>query len=103
MSTDQSWDVEKYKTTHEPSHHWALKKEFMERNKDRYDELHLVCLANTLGNIEFMGCQYPEDTMNLIRELSMGLVEDFRDQQRGKLQRTFVSGKDAANKKVNRL
>eukprot|EP00088_Acartia_fossae_P012798 TRINITY_DN16623_c0_g1_i1.p1 TRINITY_DN16623_c0_g1~~TRINITY_DN16623_c0_g1_i1.p1 ORF type:complete len:122 (+),score=12.36 TRINITY_DN16623_c0_g1_i1:55-366(+) len=102
MTHNQEWSVETYFSPHEPKHHWKLKKEFMERNKDRYPEDQLVCLAQTLGNIEFMGCQYPQDTMELIQELSMGLVDDFREAQRGKLQRTFVSGSDAANKKVNR-
>ena len=30
--------------------------------------------------------------MDMIHELSLGLVEDYRDNQKGKLQRTFVSG-----------
>jgi len=100
---DENWDIDKYHSKHEPSHHWELKKEFMIRNKDRYEEYQLVCLAQTLGNIEFMGCEYPQDTMELIQELSAGVVADFREKQKGKLQRTFVSGKDAANRKVNRL
>jgi len=96
------WDVEKYHSPHEPAHHWELKKEFMLRNKDKYDEQQLACLAQTLGNVEFMGCQYPQDTMDLLQELSTGLLIDFREKQKGKLQRTFVSGADAANRKVNR-
>ena len=62
-----------------------------------------VGLAQTFGNIEFLGCQYPPETMEQINELSFGLVTEFREQQKGKLQRTFVSGSTAANKKVNRL
>ena len=27
----------------------------------------VVMYAQTLGNIEFMGCRYPEDTMNQVR------------------------------------
>eukprot|EP00088_Acartia_fossae_P054722 TRINITY_DN630_c0_g2_i1.p1 TRINITY_DN630_c0_g2~~TRINITY_DN630_c0_g2_i1.p1 ORF type:complete len:105 (+),score=19.70 TRINITY_DN630_c0_g2_i1:48-362(+) len=99
---NQDWSVDKYRSEHEPEHHWELKREFMNRNKDRYDEQQLVCLAQTLGNIEFMGCQYPQDTMDLLQELSTGLLADFREKQKGKLQRTFVSGKDAANRKVNK-
>ena len=37
-----------------------------------------------------------------IAELSKGIVEEFRESKKGKLQRTFVSGSDAANSKVNR-
>ena len=38
-----------------------------------------------------------------IAELSKGIVEQYRAQKRGKLQRTFCSASDAANSKVNRV
>ena len=41
--------------------------------------------------------------MDQINELSIGVVIEFRENQKGKLKRTFVSGADADNKKVNRL
>ncbi|XP_023330843.1 uncharacterized protein LOC111703196 isoform X2 [Eurytemora carolleeae] len=100
MSAD--WNVDKYRSSHEPTHHWELKKAFMESIKHQYSEQEVVCLAQTLGNIEFMGCTYPHDTMVLIRELSVGVVEEFRENRRGRLQRTFVSGSAAANSKINR-
>ena len=80
-----------------------------------------VGLAQTFGNMEFMGCQYPQvtrshlklfgnakiflhqETQERINELSFGIVNDFREGQKNKLKRTFVSGSDAANRKVNRL
>ena len=62
-----------------------------------------VGLAQTFGNVEFLGCQYPKETMDQINELSFGITAEFREKQKGKLQRTFVSGSTAANKKVNRL
>lgn len=34
--------------------------------------------------------------MDLIENLSKGLVEDFREKRKGKLQRTFVVASDAA-------
>ena len=123
MTHNQDWDLEKYKSPHEPKHHWQLKKKFMEHHKDRFPESELVSftsqlsiinasepktvlqvgLAQTFGNIEFLGCQYPKETMDQINELSFGIVAEFREKQKGKLQRTFVSGSTAANKKVNRL
>ena len=61
------------------SHHWELKKKFMDHHKDRFPEdalesstlftlFHLfrndcmaqVGLAQTFGNMEFMGVQYPQ-------------------------------------------
>ena len=41
--------------------------------------------------------------MERISELSFGIVTEFREAQKGKLQRTFVTGAEAANRKVNRL
>ena len=103
MSHSQDWDISKYRTAHEPSHHWKLKEKFMEQHKDRFPENTLVGLAQTFGNREFMGFQYPQETMDQINELSIGVVIEFRENQKGKLKRTFVSGADADNKKVNRL
>jgi hypothetical protein len=75
----------------------------MVHHKDRFPELQLVGLAQTFGNMEFMGVQYPHETMEQINELSFGIVNDFRDGQKDKLKRTFVSSAEAAHKKVNRL
>lgn len=102
MTHCQDWDIDKYKSDHEPKHHWALKKKFIEFHKDRYPENELIGLANTFCNVEFLGCQYPKETMEQIEELSVGVVGEFREQKKGKLQRTFVGAADAANKKVNR-
>ena len=40
--------------------------------------------------------------MELVEELAFGIVQDHRECQKKRLQRTFVSGSDAANGKVNR-
>ena len=40
--------------------------------------------------------------MDLVEELSFGIVQEYREQQKGRLQRTFVSGSAAASGKVNR-
>ena len=60
------WDVDKYKSPHEPSHQWALRRKFMLQNKDRFPEIKVVCLGQTFANIEFMGCRYPKETMELV-------------------------------------
>ena len=68
-SCDTNWDVEKYKSDHEPSHHWDLRKKFMEHNKGRYSESRLVGLGQVFANAEFMGCRYPKETMDTIEEM----------------------------------
>lgn len=87
----------------------------MEKYKSDFPKDRLVCLAQTLANMEFMGCRYPQDTMEQVfikrnvfliqiqvHELSRGLVESVREQRAGKLKRTFVSGSEAASCKINR-
>lgn len=46
--------------------------------------------------------RYPKETMEIVDELSFGIVQEYREQQKGRLQRTFVSGSAAASGKVNR-
>ncbi len=58
MSTsDLQFDVEKYRSPHEPAQQWDLRKKFLENNMGRYPEDRLVCLAQTFANVEFMGCR----------------------------------------------
>ena len=40
--------------------------------------------------------------MALIEELSHGIAQPFRDQQKQRIQRTFVSGSDAAEARLRR-
>jgi hypothetical protein len=47
-------------------------------------------------------CRYPKATMDLVEELSFGVVQEHREKQKNILQRTFVSGSEAAGAKVNR-
>ena len=48
MTHCQSWDIDKYKSDHEPKHHWALKKKFIEFHKDRFPENELVSRHTTV-------------------------------------------------------
>ena len=115
MSHDTSWDIEALRSPHEPQHQWELRRSFMEKHKSDFPMDRLVCLAQTLANMEFMGCRYPQDTMDQVwirckvlltkyqvQELSRGLVEAVREKRAGKLKRTFVSGSEAASCKINR-
>ena len=56
-SADTDWDVDKYKSDHEPKHHWQLRRKFMESNKGRFPEDRLVGLGHVFANVEFMGCR----------------------------------------------
>ena len=60
-------DLVRYRSLHEPSHHWELKKRFMMKHQANFSLSDLVGLAQTFGNIEFLGCTYPPDTMKQVR------------------------------------
>ena len=66
MSHDTSWDIEALRSPHEPQHQWELRRSFMEKHKSDFPKDRLVCLAQTLANMEFMGCRYPQDTMDQV-------------------------------------
>jgi hypothetical protein len=36
---------------------WKLKKQFIEKHKDKFDEDRLLCLAQCFVNIETLGCR----------------------------------------------
>ena len=46
--------------------------------------------------------RYPKPVMELIEELAFGIAQPFRDQQKERIQRTFVSGSDAAEARLKR-
>lgn len=52
-----NWNVDQYKTHYECDEHWQLRRAFMLRHKDRFEEDELVCLAQVFTNIEFLGCR----------------------------------------------
>ena len=101
-TADTDWDVDQHMSPYEPKHHWELRRKFMEVNKGRYPEDRLVGLGRVFANVEFMGCRYPKETMELVEEMAFGIVQEYRESQKNRLQRTFVSGSAAASGKVNR-
>lgn len=54
------------------------------------------CFLNAFSNF----CRYPSETMQLVAHLSTGIVEEYRERKKGKLQRTFIQGSDAASAKI---
>jgi len=99
---DTNWEIEEYRNRSEPEAHWHLKRDFMQSIKHMFDEERVACLAQVLGNMEFMGCQYPHDVMIQVNELAKDVLENHRNMNKGGLRRTLVSGSTAANSKVNK-
>ncbi|ENN80150.1 hypothetical protein YQE_03414, partial [Dendroctonus ponderosae] len=96
------WDADDYKDETEPEEHWELRKAFMETHKGSFSEDYLVALARTFTNIEFMGCSYPTPVMIRIAELSKDIAKNYRESQKNKLKRTFVSASNAAENKIKK-
>lgn len=103
MSYNKDWNVDQYKTEHECDEHWALRRRFLLAHKDKFPEERLVCLAQVFTNVEFLGCRYPLETMQLVAGLSAGVADEYRENQKGRLQRTFVKASDAAGAKAKGL
>ena len=53
-----NWDINKYYKKLEPNEQWEMKKKFMEAHKNSFPEERVVCLAQVLVNIEFLGTRY---------------------------------------------
>uniref|UniRef100_A0A1B6D6T3 XRN2-binding (XTBD) domain-containing protein n=1 Tax=Clastoptera arizonana TaxID=38151 RepID=A0A1B6D6T3_9HEMI len=102
MTFDTNWDIEKYKPYYESEEHWELRRKFMQTHKNKFPEDRLVCLAQVFFNVEFLGCKYPDKTMELVVELSEGVADEHREKKKGKLQRTFVKASSAAEAKAKR-
>ncbi|KAL5291556.1 hypothetical protein ACFFRR_010768 [Megaselia abdita] len=99
---DTNWDVDYYRTDYESEEHWNLKKKFIEAHKANFEEDKLICLAQCFTNIEFMGCKYPDETMQLVANLALDVAQQFREERKSKLKRTFVQASDAAEQKAKR-
>lgn len=125
MTENEDWDIEKYHNKFEPEEQWEMKRKFMTAHKQLFSEERLACLAQVLVNVEFLGTRYiihitlilciivhnndnldsfvhryPHETMKLVAELGHDIILEFRERQKGRLQRTFVGGSDAAKNKV---
>ncbi|KAF5303065.1 hypothetical protein FQR65_LT08394 [Abscondita terminalis] len=98
---DTNWDLDAYYDETELDEHWQIRKEFMKTHKDKFPEDYVVALGKTFANIEFLGCVYPTPVMIRIAELikEVDVIKKYREKRKTKLQRTFVSGSNAAESK----
>lgn len=51
-------EIVKYRRHNESDRQWNLKKIFIERYINQYDEDRLLCLAQCFVNIQTIGCRY---------------------------------------------
>ncbi|CAF2330629.1 unnamed protein product [Rotaria sp. Silwood2] len=66
-----SQDLEnKYRLPTESKNQWELRKHFLEKYWDKYDEDRLLCLAQCYVNMRCLGCKYSKSLDSLIEELA---------------------------------
>lgn len=51
-------EIEKYRRHYESDRQWKLKKLFIERFFNDFEEERLLCLAQCFVNVQTMGCRY---------------------------------------------
>lgn len=79
-----SIDVSKYRNKNETEKEWFLKKLFIEKYHDQYDEARLLCLAQCYANVETLGCTYAPRLMSEIKELTKDFkpkIQELFDQE----------------------
>ncbi|XP_058813380.1 uncharacterized protein LOC131677532 isoform X2 [Topomyia yanbarensis] len=99
-NVSSDWDIDAHRAYYEPTEHWNLRRNFMEKHRHWIPEDELVCLAQIFVNVELLRCRYPPATMERLAELSAGVADEYRASRRNCLRRTFVSASDAAISKV---
>ncbi|CAF0747106.1 unnamed protein product [Adineta ricciae] len=59
-----------YRLLSESQKQWDLRKKFLERYWDQYDEDRLLCLAQCYVNMRCLGCKYSKSLDSLVEELA---------------------------------
>lgn len=76
-----SFDINIYRDSNETEKVWQMKKMFIERYKDKYEEKRLLCLAQCYVNVETLGCRYSNEIMNQIKELTVDFESTFKERR----------------------
>lgn len=99
---DTTWSFNKYRNNYDSQEVWELKRSFMQKYQKTIPETELVCLAQTMVNIEVLQCRYPEEMVNRIENMGAKMLKRFRKLRENRVQRTFVDASVAAMEKMNR-
>ena len=72
-------EIEKYRTEHESSVEWNLRRAFLEAHQEKYSEDRLICLASCFINVECYGCTYPGPVMIELKQLMEEISDTLND------------------------
>lgn len=68
-------NIDSLRQHHESSVEWRLRREFLEKYWNTFDEDRLLCLASCYVNVKCYRCKYPPDVMKQLVELGAGLSD----------------------------
>ncbi|XP_016657265.1 NF-kappa-B-repressing factor isoform X2 [Acyrthosiphon pisum] len=101
MGFDTLWNVNDCKSMYESSEQWKFRQSFLIANKKKYPRDRLVILCHIFMHAEFMKCEYPKPTMDLIENLSKDFVDDLRNKLNCKVPKISMTDSNAAGAKDN--
>lgn len=93
---DTTWNMNQYRNAYDSTEVWELKRSFMQKYQSTIPETELVCLAQTMVNIEVLQCRYPQDVVNRIENMGAKMLKRYRKLRANRIQRTFVDASVAA-------
>ena len=77
---------------------WDIRSRFLRANFDKLNRDELLCLGSVYVNMEMMGNSYPGPVEDRVRELSMGLNEEYLAEKEKRLKIQFVKASEAREK-----
>ncbi|KAG5671534.1 hypothetical protein PVAND_001728 [Polypedilum vanderplanki] len=93
-SSDSEYvDFNKYRKEYESDEHFLLKRKFMEKYWDEYEEEEVLCYTQLFANIEFLRCTYSPEVMQKIHYMTAQVPEivQYRKKRKNNLKRCLVS------------
>lgn len=94
-------DLERLRQPWEPNEHWAMRREFIRRHRNRFPDNRLLSLAQTFVNMELLGCAYPARVAELVRELAKDLPRSERAKAPAVAPVAFVRASDPSPKEAS--
>uniref|UniRef100_A0A224Z444 Nfkb repressing factor n=1 Tax=Rhipicephalus zambeziensis TaxID=60191 RepID=A0A224Z444_9ACAR len=94
-------DLERFRQPWEPSEHWAMRREFIRRHRNRFSENRLLCLAQTFVNMELLGCAYPARVAELVRELAKDVPRSERPKAPAVAPVAFVKASEPSSEEAS--
>lgn len=93
QESEEEVDFEQFRKEHESQDHWMLRKSFLIKFWDDFDDEQILLRdAQLFINIETLGCKYSNEIMSVISEMANQVPEirAYRQSRKNSLKRTLV-------------